>query len=133
MSGDLEARMLGAQAGSQLRRHTFRSAQKKKPEMAMRAQLCQRRDEVDAGHGLANRAALAPSRPDDTTAIRQAQVGRFEHAREVLVHPRPHHELGVDRRDKMMAARIDELRYPLQRCTHIKAINADAENTDLVH
>ena len=133
MSGNPETRMLGLQARSQLRRHAFCGAKQKEPEMAAGAERGQGRDEVDAGHRLADRATLASNRPDDTATVGQAQVCRFKDAGELMIHPRPHYELRVDGCNKMVAASLDELPHPFQGGAHIKAIDPHAENTDLVH
>src|SRR6266550_8304758 len=50
-----------------------------------------------------------------------------------MVRPRSHHELGVDSRDEMVPPRIDELRDALDRRAHVNAIDANAEDPDLVH
>jgi glycosyltransferase involved in cell wall biosynthesis len=91
------------------------------------------RDEVDPRDRLAHRAALPSRRPDDAAAVRKTEVCRLEHAGEVVVHVRPHHELGVDSGHQVVTTLLDEVRDPFESRLHIQAIDSHAEDAGLVH
>ena len=133
MSRHLERRLSGAQPRGELRRHPRRSAEQEKAKATTGAERGQRRDEVDPRHRLPDLAPLPSGRPDDATTVGQAQVRRLEDAGELMVRPRAHHELGVDRRDEVVTARVHELLNPIERRVHVKAVNSHTENAGLVH
>jgi glycosyltransferase involved in cell wall biosynthesis len=101
--------------------------------MALGAHRSQARYQVDAGDRPAHRAALAAGCPHDPTAIRKAQIGGLEHASEFTIGSGPHHELGVHGGHQVVAALVNHLRDPIQRCIHIEAIDSHSEDAGLVH
>src|SRR5438270_132058 len=66
-------------------------------------------------------------RPDDALAVRDAQRRGFEHAGELRIGSRAHHELWVDRGDEMMAAFLDKRLDAPERRLHVDAVHADSE------
>ena len=76
---------------------------------------------------------MTPGRPDDTAAVGKAQVGRLEHARELLVDSCAHHELRVHGGDEVVPTLVDELLDPLESRFHVQAIDPHAEHSGLVH
>jgi glycosyltransferase involved in cell wall biosynthesis len=133
MHRHLEGGLVGAQARCELDRHARRGAEQKQAKLPAGAQRGQRRDEVDSRHRLPNRAALPSSRPDDTAAVRQAEVRRLEDAGELAVGHRAHHELGVDGGDEVVTARVHELRDSVERRIHVQAVDSHTEHAGLVH
>src|SRR5450759_2461571 len=133
MSRDLELRMLGPQARSELRSDARRSAQQKETKTPCGAQLREWRDEVGPRDGSGHRAALPPRGPDHPRAVGQAQVGGLEHARELAVTTGSHDELRVDRGDEVMAAGVDELLDAVEGGLHVKAVDPHAQDPDLHH
>jgi glycosyltransferase involved in cell wall biosynthesis len=129
----LKVRLLCAQAHGEVSCHAWSGAKEEQAEMAPRAHRRQPRDEVDACNRLAHGAALPPGRPNYPAAIRQAQVRRFEHASELAVGSRAHHEFRVDCGDEVMAATVHELRDAIKRCIHIEAVDSHTEDAGLVH
>jgi glycosyltransferase involved in cell wall biosynthesis len=125
--------MLGAQSRGEVDREPRFGAEKKQPEVALGAESGQPRDQVDPGNRFPHRATLPPGRPDDATAVCQAQVCGLEHACKLLVRSRSHHELGVDRRHQVVSALVDKLGDPVEGGAHVQAIDSHAEDSGLVH
>ncbi len=129
----LERRLGGAQPGGKVGRHPRRGPEQEQSKVPAGAERGEGRDQVDARHRLPDRAPLPSGRPDNAAAVGQAQVRRLEHAGELMVNARPHDELGVDRRDEVVPARVRELRDPIERRVHVKAVDSHTEDAGLVH
>jgi glycosyltransferase involved in cell wall biosynthesis len=133
MRSHLQRRLGGAQPRCQVGRHPRRRSKQEQPKTTPRAERGERRNEIHAGDRLTYGAALPPGRPYDSCAVGQAQVGRLEHAGEVLVDVRPHDELGVDRDDEVVTTGIHQLCDPIECCIHVHAIDSHAKDADIVH
>jgi glycosyltransferase involved in cell wall biosynthesis len=131
--GHLEDRVGSKQLRSELSRHTGRCAKQKQAKAAARAQCGERRDEIDTRHRRLHGTTLPPGCPDNAAAVGEAKVCRPQHPRELRVYPRPHHELGIDSGDEMVAACVHQLLDPLERLAHVQAIDSHAKDADLVH
>jgi glycosyltransferase involved in cell wall biosynthesis len=76
---------------------------------------------------------LPAGRPYNATAIGQAEVRRLEHAGELVVGPRAHHELGVDSGHEVVTTLLHKLLDPIEGGVHVQAIDSHAEDAGLVH
>ena len=133
MSGDVEVRVGGAKAPRKVQRNPWRGAEQEQAVAPAGAERGQWRNQVDPRHGLAQRAALASRRPDHAAAIGEAEVRGLEHARELTIDMRPHHELWVDSCDQVSPARLHELPDSLERSLLVEAVDSHAEDAGLVH
>ena len=88
------------------------------------------RHAVGAGDPLRQRSAEPPGRPQQTHAIRQAQIRIFQHRRKGRVAPRLHHKLRVDRGDLMRRAGRNELADARQQIGVGQRVDAHAEDAD---
>ena len=133
MRRHLEIRVVAAQTRGELHRHARRGSEQEKSKVPPGTERCQRQDKVGAGHRLAHRAPLPAGCPHHTAAIGKAEVRCLEHTRELVVGPRPHHELRVDGGHLVVTALVDELRDALECGVHVQAIDSHAEDPGLVH
>src|ERR1700682_2373865 len=101
--------MLGPQARRKLRGDARRRSKEEQPETTTRAHGRKERDEVDAGDRRADRAALAPGRPNHAGSVCKAEVGGFQDPGELAVAARPYHKLGVERGGQGMAGGFGEV------------------------
>jgi len=131
--GHLEAWVLCAESRGQVGRDAGARAQEEESEFPARAHRRQRLDEIDSGDGRVQWAALPARRPDHAGSVRQAQVGRLEHTREVVVLTSTHHKLRIDRRDQVMPAAVHHRLDSLEGAVHIDAVHPHAQHSGLLH
>src|ERR1700687_4273125 len=87
--------MLGPQARRKFGGDARRRSKEEQPETTTRAHGRKERDEVDAGDRRADRAALAPGRPNHAGSVCKAEVGGFQDPGELAVAAPPYHKLRV--------------------------------------
>lgn len=131
MRRHLESWMLSLQARRKRRGDTGRRPKQEQSETTTRAHTRQEGDEVDAGDGRADPAALALCGPDHAGAVGKTQLSRFQDPREVAVSARPHHKLGIDRGDQVMPTGVDELLDATKGGLHVDAVDPHPKNANL--
>jgi len=127
----LEPGMLGPQARRKLRGDTRRRPKEEEPETTTCAHSRKERNEVDTSDRRADRAALAPGRPNHAGSVCKAELGGFQDPGELAVSARPYHKLGIDSGDQVMPGRFDELLDAIEGSLHVDAVDPDPEDANL--
>jgi hypothetical protein len=125
--------MLGAQSRRKLSRDAGTRAKQEETEFPARTHRGKKWNEVGSGDRRWQRAALPPRRPHNPGSVGQAEVGSFEHAREVMVLAGSHDKLRVDRRHEVMAHAIDHRLDSLEGGSHVHAVHPHAQHAGLLH
>src|SRR6202171_2102693 len=97
--------MLGPQARRKLRGDTRRRPKEEEPETTTCAHSRKERNEVDTSDRRADRAALAPGRPNHAGSVCKAEVGGFQDPGELAVAGTPYHQLGIASGGHVVAGR----------------------------
>jgi glycosyltransferase involved in cell wall biosynthesis len=130
---DLELGELNFEPRRQLGRNPRPGAKQEQSPTTPRAEDRQLRDQIHARDRSRHITALPSRGPNDARSVGEAEIGGLEHACELPIVVRAHHELGVDRRDEMVAAALDELLDPRQRRGHVHAVDSNPEHAGLIH
>ncbi len=110
--------------------HARRCAQQIEPPAALRRRLRHQRHQVGAGHPLRQPPPQPPRGPQQTDAVRHAQISVQQRLAELAIGLRGHDELRVGRGDLMRPALFDPMCDYVEHVGIGHGIDAHAQNVD---